>query len=87
LQRYSERKREKGLIDYNDLERFAYKLLVKSYDSESKKLEITDEAAEISALFSHIFIDEYCIVMMYNNHVFRSDLHPLLSGYVFYYLR
>ena len=51
--RFSEAKREKGKVDYNDMERLAVKLFVREDGSP------TPEAEAAAAKYDHIFIDEY----------------------------
>ncbi len=51
--RFQKEKREAGILDYSDLEHFAYKIL---YDENGKR---TDAAREISELTDEIYIDEY----------------------------
>ena len=51
--RFSEAKRERGKVDYNDIERLAVKLFVSEDGSP------TPEAESVGARFDYIFIDEY----------------------------
>ncbi len=51
--RYSADKRERDLLDFGDLKRFAYRLLCKENG------EPTEAAKEISSRFDEIYIDEY----------------------------
>lgn len=51
--RFSESKREKGKVDYNDMERLAVKLFVSEDGSP------TPEAVSAAAKYDYIFIDEY----------------------------
>ena len=62
---YSERKREKGIIDFNDIEHFALDILIKKdengeivRDKEGKAVG-SDVALEYRDKFYEIFIDEY----------------------------
>ena len=52
-QRFDAKKREQGLVDFNDMEHFALKILL---DEDMKP---TRAAEEYRAHFEHIFIDEY----------------------------
>nr|WP_307991330.1 helicase-exonuclease AddAB subunit AddA [uncultured Niameybacter sp.] len=60
-ERFSEAKREKGLVDYNDLEHLALKLFVTHEEDEKghKKLAYTEVAKELSDFYEEIYIDEY----------------------------
>ena len=62
---YSEKKREKGIIDFNDIEHFALKILTETdengeflFDEEGKNIP-SDIALEYRDKFYEIFIDEY----------------------------
>lgn len=54
--RVSEVKREKGIIDFNDMEHFALSILVKKEDG---KLVYTETADKLANRFEEILIDEY----------------------------
>ena len=54
---YDEKKREKGIIDFNDIEHFALKILI-TKDEEGKDVP-TDIALGYREKFYEIFIDEY----------------------------
>ena len=54
---YSERKREKGIIDFNDIEHFALAILTK--EDENGNINPSDVALEYREKFYEIFIDEY----------------------------
>ena len=65
IELYSERKREKGIIDFNDIEHFALDILIKK-DDKGELLEDehgraigSDIALEYRDKFYEIFIDEY----------------------------
>lgn len=60
-ERFSEAKREKGLVDYNDLEHLTLKLFVTHEEDEKghKKLAYTEVAKELSDFYEEIYIDEY----------------------------
>jgi len=51
--RFSEAKRERGKVDFNDIERFAAKLFC------GENGEPTPEALAVAKKYDHIFIDEY----------------------------
>ena len=57
LRRYAEKKREKNLIDFHDVEHFALQLLAKK--NEQGKWVPTETAAEYREQFAEIMIDEY----------------------------
>lgn len=54
--RVSEVKREKGIIDFNDMEHLALSILVKKEDG---KLVYTETADKLASRFEEILIDEY----------------------------
>ncbi|MDF2537792.1 MAG: hypothetical protein K0S76_813 [Herbinix sp.] len=56
MEEFARRKEEKNLIDFNDLEHFALKILVEDKDGEKVP---TQAALELSELFDEILIDEY----------------------------
>ncbi|OON96338.1 MAG: helicase-exonuclease AddAB subunit AddA [Epulopiscium sp. Nele67-Bin005] len=55
---YSQAKRLKGIVDFNDLEHFAIKLLL-GKDEETGDIIFTDVAKELSLYYKEIYIDEY----------------------------
>ena len=55
-ERFSEKKREKNLVDFNDMEHLALSLLYTEQDGEMVPSELADSLA---AHFSEILIDEY----------------------------
>ena len=65
MELYSERKREKGIIDFNDIEHFALDILIKKDENgeivtdENNKAVGSDVALEYRDKFYEIFIDEY----------------------------
>ncbi len=56
MESYGKRKREKGLVDFSDLEHFALDILVERTDGE---IRYTSAARELSDQFEEILIDEY----------------------------
>ncbi len=52
-QRFDEKKREQGVVDFNDMEHFALKIL------RDKDMKPTRTALEYRDHFEHIFVDEY----------------------------
>ena len=62
---YSQKKRDKGIIDFNDIEHFALQILTETdengdfvFDKEGKNIP-SDIALEYREKFYEIFIDEY----------------------------
>jgi len=56
-QKFDERKREKNLIDFSDMEHFALNILIKK--GENGELVPTDTAMDYRGYFKEIMIDEY----------------------------
>lgn len=56
MERYGDKKREKNLVDFSDLEHFALDILVERVDGE---IRYTSAARELSSQFEEILIDEY----------------------------
>jgi ATP-dependent helicase/nuclease subunit A len=54
--RYQEKKREKNLVDFNDLEHQALKVLIRYEDG---KMVFTEAADELSRQFEEVLVDEY----------------------------
>lgn len=67
MEEFAGRKEEKNLIDFNDLEHFALKILVKEDEKEP-----TQAALELSELFEEILIDEYQDSNMVQETILRS---------------
>lgn len=55
---YSQKKKEKSVYDFNDLEHFAIKLLIEGYDEEGNAIP-SSCAREIASKYKAIFVDEY----------------------------
>ena len=54
---FANEKRERGIVDFNDLEQFALKIL---FDTDEKGRKVKSEAAkELSEYFCEVMIDEY----------------------------
>ncbi len=64
--RYAEMKRERGLLDFSDLESLALKLLV------GEDGEPTPAALEIADGYRHVFIDEYQDTNSVQDRIFRA---------------
>ncbi len=56
--RYQEKKEERGIVDFNDLEHFALHILV-NYNEETGENEPTAVAKELQDVYAEILIDEY----------------------------
>ncbi|MEG0326447.1 MAG: helicase-exonuclease AddAB subunit AddA [Cellulosilyticaceae bacterium] len=56
--RYGEQKRERGLVDYNDLEHMCLKLLI-TRDEVDGQIGYTETAKELSSFYKEVYIDEY----------------------------
>lgn len=54
MEKYEAKKREKNMLDFDDLEHFALKILI---EEESK--ELTEAAKECENLFEEVMVDEY----------------------------
>lgn len=63
-------KRERGILDFNDLERLTYRLL---YDENGA---LTPSAAELSARFDEVYIDEYQDVNALQDRIFAAVSRP-----------
>ena len=57
--RYQEMKREKNLVDFNDLEHYALEILVKKPSGQEEDLHYTETADELSRQYAEILVDEY----------------------------
>ena len=53
---YREKKKEKNILDFGDLEHYALEILIKHTEEEDER---TDAARELSKKFAEIMIDEY----------------------------
>ncbi len=66
LDRFGEEKRRRGIVDFGDLERYAYKLLV------GEDGEPTDVARDVRERFDEIYIDEYQDVNAVQDAIFAA---------------
>ncbi|ONI46043.1 helicase-exonuclease AddAB subunit AddA [Candidatus Epulonipiscioides gigas] len=55
-EKYTIRKKEAGILDYNDLEHYAIELLINDNDG---KIEYTEIAKELGKYYKEVYIDEY----------------------------
>ncbi len=69
---FSSEKRGRGVIDFSDAERFAYKLFVKSVDPENGRVVPTEIACHYRDSFEEIYIDEYQDINRIQDTIFRS---------------
>lgn len=58
IERYTEAKRERNVVDFNDLEQLALSILL-VWDEEKKEYVRSEAALELSEYFEEIMIDEY----------------------------
>lgn len=58
MERYGETKRDRGIMDYDDLEQFALKILLR-WDEEKQVYVRTEAAGELAEYFEEVMIDEY----------------------------
>ena len=66
---YGEEKRRRGLLEFSDIERYAYNILYKDG-------ELTEIAEEYRALFTSVYIDEYQDVNELQNKIFEAVSPP-----------
>lgn len=60
--RYSERKQDQGIVDYNDLEHLCLELLIEpnfNEQGEVTSISYTEVAKELSSFYKEVYIDEY----------------------------
>ncbi|SDM83825.1 helicase-exonuclease AddAB subunit AddA [Acetanaerobacterium elongatum] len=67
--RYEEKKRDRNLLDFTDLEQLALKLLVQSENGQTVRTEV---ARSLSQSIEEIFIDEYQDVNEVQNEIFKA---------------
>ncbi len=73
MEEFAQKKEEKNLIDFNDLEHFALKILIDEQATEEQGGIIPTEAArELSEQFEEILIDEYQDSNMVQETILRS---------------
>ena len=69
---FAKKKEDKNLIDFNDLEHFALKILVEKQEGESLNILPSAAAIELSELYQEILIDEYQDSNMVQETILRS---------------
>jgi len=69
---FTEKKLERGILDFSDLEQYTLKLLVKDTGEFSGKFERTPLAESISANYREIYIDEYQDTNNVQDMIFRA---------------
>ncbi len=52
-------KRDRGVIDFTDMEHMAIKILIESYDEKEDKYKITDVAENLRGHYYEVMVDEY----------------------------
>jgi ATP-dependent helicase/nuclease subunit A len=72
MEEFAKKKEEKNLIDFNDLEHFALKILVEEKEEVSGVWHPTQAAMELSEQFEEILIDEYQDSNMVQETILRS---------------
>ncbi len=72
MEEFAKKKEEKNLIDFNDLEHFALKILVEEKAEDSGGWLPSPAALELSELFDEILIDEYQDSNMVQETILRS---------------
>lgn len=72
-ERFSEKKREKNLLDFTDMEHFALEILLKSEDGE----EMSPAARELSEKYDEVLVDEY-----QDSNLVQELLTNCVSGWV-----
>ncbi len=69
---FTSEKRDRGVIDFSDAEKFTYKLFVKSVDPENGSVVPTEIACHYRDSFEEIYIDEYQDINRIQDTIFRS---------------
>lgn len=69
--RFSQEKRDRGIVDFSDAERFAFKLFVNDILPDGK-LDITPVAKKYRDSFVEIYIDEYQDINPIQDMIFRA---------------
>lgn len=59
MERFSKAKREKALVDFNDLEHFAIEILIDEEKKDKEEEKYTEVAKELQEHFEEIMTDEY----------------------------
>ena len=72
MEEFAKKKEEKNLIDFNDLEHFALKILVEEGTDENSEWRPTQAALELSEQYEEILIDEYQDSNMVQETILRS---------------
>ncbi len=72
MEEFAKKKEEKNLIDFNDLEHFALKILVEEKGEDNGGCLPTQAALELSEQFEEILIDEYQDSNMVQETILRS---------------
>ncbi|MBC8535306.1 helicase-exonuclease AddAB subunit AddA [Feifania hominis] len=70
--RFESRKNERGILDFADVERYAYRLLVEDYDAHSGSLTPTQDARQTAQRYDAVFIDEYQDTNELQDAIFRA---------------
>ena len=70
--RFSSEKKERGVIDFSDAEKYTYRLFVESVDEKTGKVTPTEIARHYRDCFEEIYIDEYQDINKVQDVIFRS---------------
>ncbi|MBE6570756.1 MAG: helicase-exonuclease AddAB subunit AddA [Ruminococcaceae bacterium] len=70
--RFSAEKKERGIIDFSDAEKYTYRLFVDSVDEKTGKVTPTEIARHYRDTFEEIYIDEYQDINKVQDVIFRS---------------
>ena len=68
-ERFGSEKRRRGVADYGDLERYAYRLL---YNDSDRGAEFSEAARTVAADYDEIYVDEYQDVNELQDMIFRA---------------
>lgn len=80
LERYSQKKSEENLMDFDDMEHFALDLLIDHFDKNGKPVP-SQIAAEKSEAYEEIYIDEYQDSNFIQDAILRSVSQEAFGGH------
>ncbi len=70
-EKYSAEKKERGVIDFSDAERYTYKLFTTGKYDSNGRMEISETAKKYRDTFAEIYIDEYQDINPIQDTIFR----------------
>lgn len=76
MEKYEARKREKNILDFDDLEHFALKILIRQEDKE-----LREAARECQNLFEEVMVDEYQDSNLIQEEILRAVSRESLGEY------